>query len=199
MLSAVLDTCVLWPGIQRDFLLTLAEAGVFDPRWSSAILDELAAAEEDKLVGRGMSRTAAVQRAEALVAEMRRAFDAEVVGCDELDGTFGLPDPMDEHVLAAAVLGSADVIVTHNLKHFPAGLMPAGVTVLPPSQFTAMLAREHPHLAFEAVCTIACRSGRFGPFLEPQDILDILEKRYGMTETVEILHEALLSPPPPRT
>jgi len=31
-----------------------------------------------------------------------------------------LPDQDDRHVLAAAIVGHADVIVTHNLRHFPA-------------------------------------------------------------------------------
>jgi predicted nucleic acid-binding protein len=39
-----------------------------------------------------------------------------------------LPDPADRHVLAAAIRGRADVIVTMNLKDFPAGtLAPYGI------------------------------------------------------------------------
>jgi hypothetical protein len=96
MLTAVLDASVLWPSLQRDFLLSLAAEGMYRPLWSSAILAELEFHEAAKLIGRGESEDDAHARSVYLVGQMRRAFyDAEVTGWEGLEGTYGLPDPDD--------------------------------------------------------------------------------------------------------
>ena len=63
MFTATLDTSVLWPSLQRDFLLSLAVEGAYRPTWSSAILDELEFHEEAKLVKRGIPIAEAASRA----------------------------------------------------------------------------------------------------------------------------------------
>ncbi len=105
MFTAVLDTCALWPSLQRDFLLSLAIEGLYRPVWSSVILAELEYGEAEKLTRRGVAREQAVTHARRLIEQMKGAFDdAEVRGWEGLDGTYGLPDPNDEHVVAAAAV-----------------------------------------------------------------------------------------------
>ena len=43
-----------------------------------------------------------------------------MTGYEDLIPGLQLPDPNDRHVLAAAIRGHADVIVTMNLRDFPA-------------------------------------------------------------------------------
>lgn len=158
MFSAFLDTNVLWPSLQRDFLLTLAAEGLYRPLWSDAILQELHEHEALKLVGRGASRDTAVARTEHLITRMRSAFDdAMVTGWEPLDGTFNLPDPDDEHVVAAAVVGGAGVIVTDNVKHFPSSAIPGHLDVQSAREFAASTVSVEPERAARALAEIATR------------------------------------------
>lgn len=161
---------------------------MYRPIWSAVILEELAYEEERKLIRRRAEPALAAHRACPLVAEMRRAFDdAEVIGWEVLEGRYGLPDPDDEHVVAAAVGGGASAIITHNTKDFPSALLPLGLQILSPRQFAAATVGLSPTRAMAAVQAIAIRSGRAGRRLTQLDILDILESRYGMRHAVELL------------
>jgi hypothetical protein len=51
-------------------------------------------------------------------------------------GSLKLPDPNDVHVLAAAIAGHADCIVTRNHQDFPGSILAAhGINVIDPDQF----------------------------------------------------------------
>jgi len=57
------------------------------------------------------------------------SYETLIIGRD-------LPDSEDEHVIAAALAGHADCIVTSNLKHFPdAVLDPIGIEAIHPDDF----------------------------------------------------------------
>lgn len=189
--TALLDTSVLWPSLQRDFLLSLAVEGLYRPVWSSAILEELEHHETVKLLKRGETSADAARRALHLVAQMRIAFeDAEVPGWQGLEGTYGLPDPDDEHVVAAAVVAGAGAIITHNLRQFPPDRLPLGVSALPPAEFVANTVSLDPVRGRAAIAALVARSGRRGPPLTEDEVVDTLAGRYGMTRLAEILRQA---------
>lgn len=194
MFTALLDTCTLWPGLRRDFLLSLAVEGLYRPVWSSVILAELQWHEARKLTTRGTDPTEAAERAAQLVRQMGLAFgDAAVIGWEGLEGSFGLPDPDDEHVLAAALVGGAGAIVTDNIRDFPASCLPVGIEVLTPAAFAVNTVSVSPPVALAAIGKIAARSGRHGPPWTTGMVLEILTDRYGLGEAVAHLREALES------
>ncbi|WP_082157189.1 PIN domain-containing protein [Kocuria sp. SM24M-10] len=186
MFAAILDTCVLWPSLQRDFILSMAAEGLYRPLWSEAILGELRRHEELKLLGRGVEAKDSQRRADYLIMKMRTNFDdALVTGWEPLEGSYGLRDPNDEHVVAAAVVGGAGGIVTDNFKHIQPEKVPAHIKVLHPAEFAADTADVDPLRAAYALHTLAGRLRN--PPRTPAEILVLLESRYAMHDVAEIL------------
>lgn len=186
MFIALLDTSVLWPSVQRDFLLSLAIEGLYRPRWSAAVLAELEFHEARKLEERGATRDDAVKRAARLVSQMTRAFpDGSVQGWEPLEGSYGLPDADDEHVVAAAVVAGAGVIVTSNLKDFPSALVPEDIQVVPPTEFVRDTVLVNPAAAHRALEAMSKRYT--SPARTPLELLETLQSRYNMLEATEIL------------
>lgn len=191
MFTAVLDTSVLWPSVQRDLLLSLAVEATYRPLWSSAILEELVFHEARKLVRRGTPPAEAEERANRLIATMSNAFDdALVTGWEPLESVYSLPDQDDQHVVAAAEKGGAEAIVTSNLKDFPFARLPAPVHAISPREFVYDTVRQHLTPSCRAVLAICARSGKRGPELSVADLLEILSDRYQMSDTAELLASA---------
>ena len=62
--------------------------------------------------------------------------DAIVKDFENLIGILELPDKNDRHVLAAAIKGRADLIVTFNVKHFPSDQLDRwGIEAQHPDEF----------------------------------------------------------------
>ena len=148
---AVLDACVLVPYNLASLLLTCAERGLFEPRWSETILEETHRALTTKI---GLEEQRAARRLDA----MQHAFpEAEVVGFDaHLEGL--QCHPKDRHVLAAAIASDADVIVTFNLDDFPdAACEPHGVLAIHPEHYLLELLATDPEATLAAVVADAAR------------------------------------------
>lgn len=105
------------------------------------------------------------------------------------------PDPDDEHVVAAAVVGGAEVIVTMNLKDFPPNRLPPNIRAVAPAEFLHDTVATAPHLAARAVDEIAARSGRKGPAMDIDAVLTTLEQRYGCINAVAAIRAVGLGQP----
>lgn len=126
---AFLDTCALFSATLTDTLLRIAEQGAFRPQWSTGVLSELQTVLEREA---GL----APERASRRISQMRAAFPtAEVTDYESLVDAMTC-DSKDRHVLAAAVAGGSEVLVTFNLKDFPDdALTPHDIAVLSPDSF----------------------------------------------------------------
>lgn len=174
------DACVLYPAPLRDFLMWLGLSGRFRARWSQHIHEEWT---RNLLANRA---DLSVEQLQRTVALMDRAIpDASVTGYEPLIDGLTLPDPGDRHVLAAAIRCNASVIVTFNLKDFPAtALQPLGIEAQHPDEFIDNL--------FDldtASVVAAARSQRAQlrhPTIDSDRYLDILRKQ-GLVQTTKSL------------
>lgn len=112
-MRACLDACVLFPTVLREVLTGVAVLGAYQPIWSDRILEEWARATVK--LGPG-----AEVQARGEIAVLKAQFPKACVAPRDGDlARLHLPDENDIHVLASAIAGSADVIVTLNAKDFP--------------------------------------------------------------------------------
>lgn len=178
----MLDACVLHPADLRDFLMWVARTRLFRAKWTATIHDEWIRSivrrrpdvEQDGLQAK-LLRTASL---------MNSAIpDSLVTGYESLISGINLPDPDDRYVLAAAVFARAEVIVTFNLKDFPAtSLQPLNVQALHPDDFVLSLI----DIDENAVCEAARkqRANLRNPPKTVNQLLDGLEK-IELVKTVE--------------
>jgi predicted nucleic acid-binding protein len=136
--SALLDTSVLFPALLRDTLLRVAAQDTYRPLWSSDILEEL----RRSLRERYPMDPPDVER---VVSFMTEHFPDSLVGdYGNLIKRIDLSDPDDRHVVAAAIAGRADVIVTANEGDFRSVEQTYGIEVQTPDTFLTERLAENP-------------------------------------------------------
>lgn len=167
--KAILDANVLYPTVLREILIGVARAGLYRPLWSDRILEEWARATVK--LGPGAEDVA---RGE--IAALRAAFpEAAVVPRPAIEARLHLPDPADIHVLAAAIAGGADLIVTFNAQDFPrAALAEEGIARMDPDQFLRDLDDRAPRAVRAAVEKVRATAERLSG--EPQPLRALLKR-----------------------
>lgn len=132
------DANVLYSSPLRDLVMQLAVDGAITLLWSEAVQDEWVRAvlrDRPELASR-------LHRTRVMMAD--NLPGAAVTGYEHLIPTLSLPDPDDRHVLAAAIHGGASVLLTFNVKDFPAEASTSGPAAVHPDDFLLLLATTAP-------------------------------------------------------
>lgn len=179
------DANVLYPAELRSLLMYLALTGLFRALWSNDVHEEWIT---NLLKNRPDLTREQLERTRELMD--KHAEDALVTGYKNLIPGLHLPDPNDRHVLAAAIRGRADVIVTANLKDFPAEVIgPFGLEAQHPDDFIL-------HLLDLAPGTVVAAARKHHQSLKnpPKTVVEYLDmlERQGLTQTVSVLREFML-------
>lgn len=175
--TAVYDACVLYSAPLRDLLMRLAMTSVFQAKWTSDIHEEWI---NSVLENRPDLKREQLERTRDLMN--KNVLDSLVTGYEALIPTLTLPDQDDRHVLAAAIVGRADVIVTFNLKDFPRSALQAHrIEAQHPDDFIWDLLDVSPELVF-----LAARRQRLALHNPPKTVEEMLRilERQGLTKTV---------------
>ena len=152
-MRVLLDACVIFPTVMREMLIGLAQEGLYEPFWSERII-----AEWTRAASRLGDGADAIARAEAAV--MCDAFPSAMVPPGSIADIW-LPDPDDVHVLEAAILGQADVLMTKNLGDFPTRILSShGVLRRDPDGFMIELLETHPAIVKEVAKRVQTKAER---------------------------------------
>lgn len=185
---AVLDANVLYPAPLRDFLLRLAEAELFIPKWSDDIHGEWT---RNLLKNRPDIKAAQLERT---CQAMDSAFEeANVKGYKNLISELNLPDKDDRHVLAVAIRAGASLIVTFNKKDFPARSVKLhSIEIKNPDEFIVNFLKTNVSKVLEAFTKLVNALRK--PPLTPDQVLKAFEN-CSLIETAALLRKTLFQMP----
>ncbi|SUZ30786.1 hypothetical protein ROE7235_00513 [Roseibaca ekhonensis] len=163
----VLDACVLYPTVLRELLIGVAARGGFVPLWSARILGEWQHA-----AARLGPEGAAIASGEIAVLRARWPM-AELPADPVLEARLSLPDPADTHVLAVAMRGDAEAIVTLNLRDFPRNRL-EGLRAFSPDEMLMDLWLQDSALVDAAVAEVQARTEEISA--RPQPLRPLLKR-----------------------
>ena len=134
--TAILDACVLYPVTIANILMELAWQGLYAAKWTKEIDQEwVNALKRDR-------PDLSDEKIRYRLDNMHRAipdWEIPISRYKKLIPIIHMPDKNDRHVLAAAITGHADCIVTKNTKDFPVSAVEQyGVEILHPDDFVLL-------------------------------------------------------------
>ncbi|MBO7675887.1 MAG: PIN domain-containing protein [Atopobiaceae bacterium] len=154
-----------------DVLLSAADAGLIEPRWSQDVANEVERAFDEV-------RPGSAGKARAMMAAADRAYpEALVEGYGRRVADLELPDEGDRHVLAAAVESGCDAVVTYNLRDFPQDVLAThGVEALHPDELLMRMV-ETDSVAMRATMRELVRSKSHPPRTMSEEVAGLRRNR----------------------
>ena len=184
--TAILDACVLYPVTIANILMELAWQGVYTAKWTQEIDNEWIKSlkknrpdlTDEKIKHRLNNMHKAIPDWEIPNKKYKKLIPA-----------LQLPDSNDRHVLAAAIAGHADCIVTKNTKDFPIHRTEEyGVEVLHPDDFILLQLTLN---SIESLTVIKyLRARAKNPSLSPAEFIESLDK-VELVRTADHLRQAI--------
>jgi predicted nucleic acid-binding protein len=190
--AVVFDSSILYPARLKDLLIELSVLAhkhqLFRAKWTEQIHDEWIS---NLLKDRTDIAPAALLRTRQLMNKV--VPDSIVTGYEHRIAALVLPDPDDRHVLAAAIECSATVIVTTNLRDFPAGqLSVCSVTAKHPDDFLLEFLEDNEQLGYDLLeQAVRCMKDRLkNPPYTWEQLFERL-KANGLERTTTILRSTI--------
>jgi len=184
--TAVLDACVLYPVTIANILMEFAWQGIYTAKWTKEIdrewVESLKRDRPDLTDRKIKSRLDQMHLAVPDWEIAKTKYQKLITALD-------LPDPNDRHVLAAAIAGHADCVVTKNTKDFSIEIVERhGVEILHPDDFILS------QLTLDSIQSLTVikqlRSRMKNPEISAEKFLESLEK-VELVSTAEYLRRAI--------
>jgi hypothetical protein len=168
---AVFDACILYPFHLRNILVQAAVDRLVEARWTDEIHDEWT---RNLAVGARAIPMARLRNTRLLVNSALPA--AMVTGYEDHLAAVSLPDPEDRHVVAAGIAAGATLILTWNLRHFPAKeLQKFGLRRETPDDFLSCIYDEVPDMVINSLAK--ARQNLTKTNVSASDFIDILDRQ----------------------
>jgi PIN domain len=165
------DANIFYSIVTTDLILSLGSAELFYPRWTNQIHDEWM---RNLLADRPNLDPAKIEWRRR---QMDEAIDDPLIeGYEYLTPGLSLPDNDDCHVLAAAIHGQVQVILTYNQRDFPEQVLSHhGISAQHPDDFLTALVGRYPDEVCATLEEMRARKSR--PPLSPVEMLRRFESQ----------------------
>jgi len=167
----VFDACILYPFHLRNIVVQIAVDRLVGARWTDEIHDEWIRSVVANMPAIPIERLQITRRLmnDALPGAMVTGYQRHIQ-------TVTLPDPDDRHVVAAGIAGGASIVLTWNLRDFPAREMKKhGLRRQTPDAFLVDLCDQAPDLTLASLAN--ARRNLSKTRVSASDFVDIVKNQ----------------------